>query len=220
MNRIVEKELMDNPEQALAYAQADFESAHNDIVRQFTQLFPDVKHLESVIDLGCGPADITIRFARQYPSSQIDGVDGSMAMLAHGKDRIVREGLEHRIKLFKYQLPNAGLEQKSYDALISNSLLHHLHDPAVLWETVKYIAKPKAYVYVADLMRPASKACAKNLVRSYAGNEPKILQRDFYNSLLAAFTPTEIENQLQKARISSLDIDVISDRHLIVYGRL
>jgi len=34
------------------------------------------------------------------------------------------------------ELMDEGLAACRFDAVISNSLLHHLDDPAVLWETV------------------------------------------------------------------------------------
>ena len=46
-----------------------------------------------------------------------------------------------------------------------------------------------------------------------------MLKEDFYNSLLAAFTPAEVEDQLAAAGLS-LEIETISDRHLLVSGRL
>jgi hypothetical protein len=46
------------------------------------------------------------------------------------------------------------------------------------------------------------------------------LQRDFYNSLLAAFTPAEVRRQLAKSGLRELAVSVITDRHLIVCGRI
>jgi len=43
---------------------------------------------------------------------------------------------------------------------------------------------------------------------------------DFYRSLLAAFTPAEVRAQLRAAGLEELAVEVISDRHLFVSGRL
>ena len=75
-----------------------------------------------------------------------------------------------------------------------------------------------ADIYVADLRRPQDADAARRLVREYAADEPEILQRDFYNSLLAAFTPAEVEAQLAAAGLAGLSVEVISDRHLLVHG--
>ena len=70
-----------------------------------------------------------------------------------------------------------------------------------------------------DLLRPNSKAEAEKLVLQYATNEPAILKRDFYHSLLAAFTMQELKNQLNNASLK-LSLKQISDRHVFISGVL
>lgn len=220
MQRIPEPELMDEPLQAKAYAAADFEAAHSEIISHFSRVFPYYEPTGPVLDIGCGPADIAVRFARRYPDCRIDAMDGAESMLMYGRTRVKMEGLQHRVSLYRCVLPHDRLPRSAYQTILSNSLLHHLHDPAVLWETVKRIAAPNAYVFIADLSRPDSRQQANELVNTYADGEAEILKRDFYNSLLAAFTPQEVVTQLKQANLSSLRVSAITDRHHIVYGRL
>jgi hypothetical protein len=56
------------------------------------------------------------------------------------------------------------------------------------------------------------------MVDRYAHNEPEVLRTDFYNSLLAAYRPPEIREQLREAELGHLEIEVVSDRHLLVWG--
>lgn len=58
---------------------------------------------------------------------------------------------------------------------------------------------------------------AESLVEMYATNEPEILKRDFYHSLLAAFTIEEIKIQIKQAELS-LTVEQISDRHVFISG--
>ena len=220
MKRTPEPELMDSLDQARAYAEADFEAAHAEIARHFGCVYPQTEMDGLVIDLGCGPADISVRFARLYPLCRIDAVDGSDAMLSFAKKHIQSEGLEARIRVAKHVLPDKMLGGKRYDGVISNSLLHHLHAPLTLWTTIKQVAKTGAFVYVADLTRPESTRHAAELVQRYSGGEPKILRSDFYNSLLAAFTPEEITQQLAVAGLSHFKVERIGDRHVIAYGNV
>ena len=60
MQRITEPELMDEAEQARAYAMADFAEPNERFVGYFETEFPDLK-TGSVLDLGCGPGDIVLR---------------------------------------------------------------------------------------------------------------------------------------------------------------
>jgi hypothetical protein len=54
-------------------------------------------------------------------------------------------------------------------------------------------------------------------VKTYAADEPAILQKDFYNSLLAAFDLDEVRTQLTQAGLA-LHCEKVSDRHFAVWG--
>jgi trans-aconitate methyltransferase len=216
MERVPEPELMEEPAQALAYAQADFSAPHQAFVDQFRRLFP--AHVpRQVIDLGCGAADISVRFARAWPQAQLVGIDGAAAMLACARDAVRSAGLGARIVLTQARLPDTTGLARAFDTLLSNSLLHHLHDPQVLWRSVRALAAPGAAVLVMDLARPTSRAQVDALVASYAAGEPEVLRRDFANSLAAAFEPDEVRAQLRAARLD-FSVEMVSDRHLLVHG--
>jgi trans-aconitate methyltransferase len=217
MKRIAEPELMDDPAQARAYAEADFSQPHEDFVLHFRERFPRFR-AGRVLDLGCGPADVTQRFAAAFPNAHILGVDGSQAMLRLGRRAIVRAGLQDRVRLQRKYLPCKL--PGDFDALISNSLLHHLAHPMTLWDTIFECSTPGTAVFIMDLSRPASLREARHLVGAYAGDAPEVLRRDFLNSLRAAYRPEEAWRQLQTAGLTKLRIETISDRHWIAWGRM
>lgn len=220
MQRIPEPELMDDEAQARAYSQADFAEPHEHFVALFRECFPGLAPDGQVLDLGVGTADVAIRFARAFPDCRIDGLDGAPAMLRFGREAVDRAGLAGRVRLIEGYLPGAALPLDRYDAVISNSLLHHLADPAVLWDAVRRWGKPGAPVFVMDLMRPDDAEQVEHLVRQYAEGEPEVLRRDFRNSLHAAYRPDEVREQLRAAGLDRLELRVASDRHLIVCGYL
>jgi ubiquinone/menaquinone biosynthesis C-methylase UbiE len=219
MQRIPEVELMEGETQARAYAHADFHEPHSMFIRLMQQAFGD-HPAGRVLDLGCGTADITVRFAKAYPECQLDGIDGSETMLDYGRELIEKHGMNRQIRLVHGYIPGVQLDKHYYDAVISNSLLHHLQDPMVLWDAIKEYAKPEASVFVMDLLRPRDVGQAKNLVEENAGSEPEILKCDFYNSLLAAYSTDEVTDQLDRAGLMHLSIKVVSDRHFVVSGYL
>lgn len=218
MQRIPEPELMDDPVQAEAYAAADFDAAHSRIVDAFDECFAGEGLEGRVLDLGCGPGDISFRFAARYPACTVIGVDGANAMIRLANRRRAADASGERVRFVEGLLPGAPIPDGPYAAIVSNSLLHHLHRPEVLWQAIDAHAHRGTRIYVADLRRPRDTDAARRLVREYAADEPEILQRDFYNSLLAAFTPAEVEAQLAAAGLAGLRVEVISDRHLLVHG--
>jgi SAM-dependent methyltransferase len=221
MQRVTEPELMDDQAQSEAYAAADFSEAHSRIVATFAGCFPGEEVAGQVLDLGCGPGDICFRFAARYLRCSVTGVDGSRAMIRLANARKARESVTgERVRFIEGLLPGASIPGVPFAAVISNSLLHHLHEPRVLWETVLGYASPGTKVYVVDLLRPQTVAEAQRLVDEYAAGEPEILRRDFYNSLCAAFEPHEVVTQLAAAGLAGLTVEVISDRHLAVHGVL
>ena len=216
MDRTLEPELMDDPEQALIYAQADFEQENQGFVDRFREYFPDFSE-GHVFDLGCGPGDIPIRFARVFPSCRITGVDASAPMLRLAEDAVQQAGLSGCITFRCERFQDlAGVSVA--DAAISNSLVHHVRNPLQFWHTLRLVVKPGSPVLVMDLLRPDSPEEAQTIVDRYAAQEPEILRRDFYHSLLAAFTEDEVAAQLAEMNLSRLMVDVPDDRHWVVGG--
>ncbi|MDJ0572187.1 MAG: class I SAM-dependent methyltransferase [Pleurocapsa sp. MO_192.B19] len=221
MQRIIEPELMNEENQSYAYAQADFEEPNIHFMNLFQETFSQKFH-GHVLDIGCGNADITLRFAKTYPNCLIDGIDGSTSMLSYGHKVLNEQPLDvqKRVRLMAGIVPNIKLPQLHYGVIISNSVLHHLHNPSVLWQFIKSYGVDGTRVFIGDLLRPSSPKKAMEIVDLYAKNEPDILKRDFYNSLLAAFEISEIKEQLKLANIDNLSVKQISDRHVLISGFL
>ena len=204
--------------QSAAYAVADFNEPNTLFMALFESFFPEEAVEGYVVDLGCGPADIALRFAQTYPLCRVHGIDGSPSMLQYGRQQLSASNVTDRVELKQATLPCA-LPRHRYEVLLSNSLLHHLSDPSVLWTTVRNCAQNRAAVLVMDLMRPATASDLDALVLAYAAGAPEVLQRDFRASLRAAYRPQEVQAQLKAAGLQALKVTVVSDRHFAVSGR-
>jgi len=220
MQRVPEPDLMTELEQAQAYGNADFSESNQLFVDYFKQRFPEFISGQ-IVDLGCGPAEIPIRLIRQYPDSHVIALDGSQAMLDFAEDEILQTGLQGQIQLQKKLVGDskglADLESMA-DAVVSNSLLHHMSNPEHLWQCVINVGKPGAMVLVMDLARPETPAQVEHIINVYAANEPEVLRTDFKNSLFAAYTVVEVETQLEACDLSKFEVALVSDRHLMVSG--
>lgn len=209
---------MNEPTQAAAYAAADFAEVNQGFVDRFLGLVP--VPTGCIIDLGCGPGDIALRLCRAVPALRLLGVDGAAEMIALARRAAAAADLTERLEWQCAMLPGA-VPGRRFDGVISNSLLHHLPTGEILWREIESVAAPEAPVLVVDLMRPESTEEARAIVERYSEGEPEVLRTDFYNSLLAAFTPDEVRAQLEPfARLADLEIEAVSDRHLAVFGRV
>jgi trans-aconitate methyltransferase len=218
MLRITEPEIMDDEEQVRAYSLADFEEPHSQFIRLLGEKLPSLPATGHALDMGCGSGDITRRFSLAYPDWKIDGIDGSQAMLTVAREMAIDEGMEERLNFMKVLLPASPPPGCDYDLIFSNSLLHHLSDPAVFWASLADWSGQNTHVFVMDLMRPENPQQAQAMVQRYSAEEPEVLRTDFYNSLLASFEPEEITEQLGTASLTQLQLEIASDRHFIVWG--
>lgn len=220
MQRRPEPELMDSETQTRAYAEADFEESNSLFTERFLQRFASLPANGRLVDLGCGPGDITIRLARALPGWKLTGLDAGPNMLRRAQERLALEPVQRAVCFQLSRLPDPSLAAGGWDAVVSNSLLHHLPDPQALWSTVRQVGATGAAVQVMDLTRPDSEQAARKLVDRYAADAPDILREDFYNSLLAAYTAAEVSAQLEAAGLERLEVSMASDRHWIAAGRL
>jgi SAM-dependent methyltransferase len=219
MERIPEPELMSDKVQAEAYAYADFEEPHSRIIELFKAEFPHAGIDSPILDLGCGPGDVTFRFARCFPDVRINAIDGSAAMIELAvKHQADENDVGKKIKFIKGFIPGEAIPMANYGLIISTSFLHHLHDSSVLWDSIHKYSQCGTKIFVCDLYRPESREEAMKIVNKYSASEPEVMKKDFYNSLLAAFEPKEVKQQLTAAGLSELSVKVVSDRHIIVYG--
>ncbi len=160
---------------------------------------------------------ITLLSSVQVPDATITAVDGSAAMIKLANQRKERER-GRKIEFIQGFIPKVKIPRVTYDLIISTSFLHHLSDPSILWKTLTDHASSGTKIFVYDLSRPCSEEEAMRLVNLYSGNEPAVLKKDFYHSLLAAFEPEEVEQQLTAASLPELTLKVVSDRHIIIFG--
>jgi 2-polyprenyl-3-methyl-5-hydroxy-6-metoxy-1,4-benzoquinol methylase len=186
------------------------------------------------VDLGCGPGNISFRLAAALPRARVLGLDGAASMVALAAEHQQRHPGAWPLLCFqqlKLPLIDPAALGGPFAAVVSNSLLHHLHDPQVLWQAVGQLAAPGAMIYIKDLRRPASAAAADALTERHAAGAPAVLRRDFRASLAAAFTAAEVEAQLARAAQlwgaagthgttwPAFRVAEVEDRYLEIHGR-
>ena len=203
---------MDTKEQARSYASADFAGANKlflDTLQKRTKVTAQTK----LLDIGCGDGEILIQIHNMLQCN-ITALDGSKCMLDELNQKLKIHNIND-VVVVNEKLETNSLLNKSFDLIISNSVLHHVKSPSLFWENVIDLTKPGGFIAVMDLFRPETESSLIKTLKTYGGNDP-VLLKDFENSLRAAYTIDEVHEQLLKSRAITYNVKPISDRHFFV----
>ena len=199
-------------EQAASYANANFSESNNIFINTTFQ-HVKIDNYTKLLDVGCGDGEIPIRISKET-DCEITAIDGSQAMLNEFKKKIDKNNVRN-IFLHKKLIDQNLFIDKSFDVIICNSVLHHVSDLSLFWNTIFRLTRKNGIICLMDLERPKSNKELDDILLKYGGKDP-ILLDDFKNSLKAAYTINEVSQQLDGYNNISFNIKPISDRHFFV----
>ncbi len=212
LERILEPEVMDNPSEATSYDAMDHAAPNAAFVDRLFELGIDRPGL--VLDLGTGPGDIPILLCQRSAEVEVVAVDLAQSMLDLAVSKVDAAGLGERVELRRMDVKALDLPDNSFDAVVSNTILHHLPDPITMLHEAARVLRPGGLVLIRDLYRPEDRDELDRLVAEHAADCDDDQRRLFAESLHAALTPEEFAELATQAGFGGSEIVVDSDRHM------
>jgi ubiquinone/menaquinone biosynthesis C-methylase UbiE len=231
LERILEPEVMDSPEEANDYDAMD----HREVNRRFVEdlintrlqmevpkqapldgstLSLDLEALHiDVLDLGTGTAQIPIELCRRYPYCRVMAADAAVSMLEVARYNIEAASLIQRIELVRVDAKELPFDGALFDVVMSNSIIHHIPEPIHVLREAARVVRKGGLLFFRDLLRPESEAELAHLVETYAGTCNAHQQRMFAESLHAALSLTETCNLISSLGFAAEGVQQTSDRH-------
>jgi ubiquinone/menaquinone biosynthesis C-methylase UbiE len=201
---------MDSSAEALAYDRMD----HVEVNRRFvTDFLAGGEVGRDVLDLGTGTALIPIELCQQNRWCRVMASDAAVSMLDLARYNVAVASCDDRIQLHHGDCKCLGFEDAMFDAVISNSLIHHLADPSLAIAEIIRVCKSGGRIFVRDLCRPDSMAEVENLVEMYAQGESPESQQLFRQSLVAALRVDEFQLLVGSLGFEPASVQMTSDRH-------
>ncbi len=206
MERLARRDSLRVPEPAQVMVEADRTEAFRDAGRDngvvaFLYLYHalqatgQIRPGDTVLDLGCGPANQLALVAQLNPQARFVGVDLSPSMLANARATVADRGLAN-VELREGDMTRLdGFETASVDVVLCTLSLHHLDDTAALFRTadrIREVLKPGGKVYIADFGRLKRAATQEYFVNDWRREQPEAFTRDFRDSMRSAFLEREL----------------------------
>jgi len=233
LERILEPEVMDSPEEAADYDAMDHSAVNrlfvDDLLAAINSEFRiensestdgsatphsalRIPHLD-ILDLGTGTALIPIELCKRFADCRIMAADAAVNMLELARYNIEVNSLIERIQLAQVDAKRLPFGDQMFDIVMSNSIIHHIPEPVgVLREAVR-VTKPDGLLFFRDLLRPESDTQLKQLVDTYAAGANDHQRRMFAESLHAALSLAEIRGLVTSLGFTTDSVQQTSDRH-------
>lgn len=212
LDRVLEPEAMDTEGEARDYDAMDHAGVNARFVADFLAAHGPCRGGE-VLDVGTGTALIPIGLARLDAQARIVGVDLAGSMLDLAAFNVDRAGLADRIRLRAGDAKALDDPDGRYEAVIANTIIHHIPDPSPALAEMARAVAPGGTVFVRDLARPASDAEVVALVETYASGETATARALFEASLRAGLTLQEVRTLVERLGCPAAGVMLTSDRH-------
>lgn len=210
MKRILEPEVMDTVEEAAEYDAMDHTGPNASFMERLLELGAAGRFL----DIGTGPGHIPLLICEELPGSSVLGVDLSENMLIHANRHREGSAFAQRIEYKLMDAKDLELPDGHFDAVYSNTILHHIPDPRPFLSEAYRMLRPGGALLIRDLFRPESEERRDELVELYAVGASENQRELFRASLHAAFTPDELRAIADEAGLKSAEVVIDSDRHM------
>lgn len=213
LDRVLEPEWMDTPQEADTYTAMDHSAANAAFlaaVEATVEAAPVTgagAHGARWLDVCCGPADIPARLAARR-DRRVVAVDAAGEMLRVAAARHP----DADVAFVRADAKRLPFSAAGFDAVVSNASIHHIPEPADVFREIARVARPDAVVVLRDLLRPRDEASLDALVEQYAGGEPAFARRLFADSLRAALTVEEVAARAMAVGLGGR-VEQTSDRH-------
>lgn len=236
--RILEPEVMDTPEEAMAYDEMDHSAVNRVFVddllaaaRSETRAEPELgnhteRELENqtergraslagceILDLGTGTARIPMELCSRGGDLRVVAVDLSVSMLDLARLNVELAGLTRRIMLARVDAKGLPFASDRFPCVMSNSIVHHIPEPRVALAEAWRVLAPGGLLFVRDLLRPTDQATLAGLVETYAADCTEHQRRLFADSLHAALTVEEMREIVAEFVAPPHTVQATSDRH-------
>jgi ubiquinone/menaquinone biosynthesis C-methylase UbiE len=151
-------------------------------------LLPNLAGARKVLDVGCGPGQVTVYAAEQLPGTEVWGVDLAPTMIELARGHAGRSPAASRLHFEVADVARLPFPDGTFDRVMSSGSIKHWPDPAAGLREIHRVLAPGGRAYVAEMNRlapPAAVAEQRTRLRHW------FFRRIYPRVFLKALSPEE-----------------------------
>ena len=202
--------MIETAEEAHDYDAMDHSEVNRIFVSDFLEEWDE---RNPILDVGAGTAQIPIELCLRRSTARVTAIDLAEEMLRVGRANVERAGLTERIQLERRDAKALPYSAGSFAAVISNSIVHHIPEPAAVLAEMVRVTASGGVLFVRDLLRPSDEKTLQRLVKLYASDANAHQRKMFRDSLQAALTLDEVRSLVAALGFDPATVHQTTDRH-------
>jgi len=206
------EEIEDQEEMTMEQLNSEFKKRMNEYKRFANFILKDLnlKNNSKVLEIGPGPAWISILLVKGNPSISLTGIEISKDMIRVGKQNVKDENVEENIIFKNGNAKNLSMfDSNSFDAVICHDSLHHWEEPLEIFNEIARVLKKDGILCIGDGRRDLGLG-AKIIFTIARLFVSKKIHYYWKTSIMASYTPSELVKMLNQTNLKGR-YEIIAD---------
>lgn len=106
-----------------------------------------------IIDVGCGFGGTAIVLAKNFPESEVLGIDLSEPLLSLANQTARAVNLEKRLKFEIGDAERIPYGNDSFNVVLNINMVHLVENPIQMLNEIERVLSPEGFLFIADLRR-------------------------------------------------------------------
>ena len=160
-----------------------------------------LKDYSKVLEIGPGPAWISIILVKENPTISLTGLEISKDMIRIANQNVIDEKVGNNIEFINGNANDMSMfEDNSFDAVITHDSLHHWDAPILIFNEISRVLKLNGVLCIGDGRRDLGIG-AKIIFKIVKQFIPKQMSYYWKTSIMAGYTPSEVQVMLDQTEL-------------------
>lgn len=170
----------------------------------------------SFLEVGPGPAFVSIEISKRIPRAQIIGLDISETMIGIGRRNVAEAGLSERIIFRHGDAAKMPFDDAEFDFVVSSGSLHHWNKPVEVFDEIYRVLKLGQPALVYDVRKDTPKEKVDEFSRHI---KSRFMRWGLRHSVGESYTRQGIEELLSRTRFNEAERIELDDLGMFIWLR-